>query len=125
VYQNPGASAGERDAQWDRIWEIYIPGLDFSGIEHLRVARWYSQLHIFKYPFYYIDYAIAETGAMQLAFLDAQDSARALETYLDLCRLGGTRGVLDIFKSAGLRSPFVAGVMAGLAQRVARECELD
>lgn len=125
VYENPAATPAERDAQWDRSWETYIPGIDFAGIERLRAARWYAQLHIFKYPFYYIDYAIAETGAMQLAFQGAQDSEAALETYLGLCRLGGTRGVLDIFKSAGLRSPFDAGVMAELAGRVARECGLD
>ncbi|ROZ69658.1 M3 family oligoendopeptidase [Ramlibacter sp. WS9] len=124
VYENPAASADERDAQWDRIWETYIPGLDFSGIEQHRAARWYAQLHIFRLPFYYIDYAIAETGAMQLAVMDAKDPAAAMETYIELCRIGGTRGVLDIFKSAGLRSPFDAGVMADLAAHVARECEL-
>lgn len=124
VYENPDAAPGERDAQWERLWEIYIPGLDFTGIEPLRAARWYAQLHIFKYPFYYIDYAIAETAAMQLAAMDAKDPARALETYLALCRIGGTRSVLDIFKSAGLRSPFDEGVMADLARQAAAACEL-
>ena len=124
VYDNPSATAAERDTQWDRLWETYIPGLDFSGLEPLRTARWYAQLHIFKYPFYYIDYAIAETGAMQLAVMDARDQAATLETYLGLCRVGGTRGVLDIFSSAGLRSPFDEGVMAGLAAHAAKECEL-
>jgi M3 family oligoendopeptidase len=124
VYENPAASAGDRDAQWDRIWETYIPGLDFTGNEPYRSARWYAQLHIFKYPFYYIDYAIAETGAMQLAMMGAKDPGGALETYLALCRIGGTRGVLDIFRSAGLRSPFDAGVMADLARHVAGECGL-
>lgn len=125
VYDNPAAPAAERDAQWDRIWEDYIPGIDFSGVEPYRHARWYAQLHIFRFPFYYIDYAIAETGTMQLAMLDARDSAGAMDRYLALCRIGGTRGLLDIFESAGLRSPFDAGVMAALAAHVGRECELD
>jgi M3 family oligoendopeptidase len=124
VYENPSALAAERDAQWDRIWETYIPGLDFTGIEPLRAARWYAQLHIFRLPFYYIDYAIAETGAMQLAAMDAMDPGKALGTYLALCRTGGTKGVLDIFKSAGLRSPFDEGVMEDLARHAARECAL-
>ncbi|HSH91036.1 MAG TPA: M3 family oligoendopeptidase [Ramlibacter sp.] len=124
VYQNPQASGDERDTQWDTIWETYIPGLDFSGIERLRPARWYAQMHIFRIPFYYIDYAIAESGAMQLAALDAKDHGRALETYLELCRIGGTKSVLGIFESAGLRSPFDAGVLAGLAADAARHCEL-
>jgi M3 family oligoendopeptidase len=124
VYENPSALAAERDAQWDRIWETYIPGLDFTGIEQYRAARWYAQLHIFRLPFYYIDYAIAETGAMQLAAMDAMDPGKALGTYLALCRTGGTKGVLDIFKSAGLRSPFDEGVMEDLARHAARECAL-
>jgi oligoendopeptidase F len=124
VYENPSASAAERDAQWDRIWETYIPGLDFTGIEPLRTARWYAQLHIFRLPFYYIDYAIAETGAMQLAAMDAKDPGAAMETYLALCRTGGTKGLLDIFKSAALRSPFDEGVLADLARHAARECAL-
>ncbi|MBG9390262.1 M3 family oligoendopeptidase [Caenimonas aquaedulcis] len=124
VYENPGATPAERDAQWDRSWETYIPGLDFGGIEPMRSARWYAQTHIFRMPFYYIDYAIAELGAMQLALMDKTDPARTLETYLELCRIGGTQGVLDIFRSAGLRSPFDAGVMAELAAHAAKECGL-
>lgn len=124
VYEHPGATPAERDAQWDASWETFIPGLDFTGIEPYRAARWYAQLHVFKYPFYYIDYAIAETGAMQLAALDAKDPAAALDTYLALCRTGGTRGVLDIFRSAGLRSPFDEGVMADLARNAAVACDL-
>ncbi|MES3000575.1 MAG: M3 family oligoendopeptidase [Pseudomonadota bacterium] len=122
VYENPAASEAERDAQWDRSWETYIPGLDFAGIEAYRSARWYAQPHIFRMPFYYIDYAIAEMGAMQLAVMDKKDPARALETYIELCRIGGTRGVLDIFKAAGLRSPFDAGVMGDIAAHAAQEC---
>lgn len=122
VYENPAATEAERDAQWDRSWETYIPGLDFAGIEPLRSARWYAQQHIFRMPFYYIDYAIAEMGAMQLAVMDRKDPAGALETYIELCRIGGTRGVLDIFKAAGLRSPFDAGVMDSIAAHAAMEC---
>ncbi len=125
VYENPTATAAERDAQWDRAWETYIPGIDFSGVEQYRAARWYAQLHIFRFPFYYIDYAIAETGAMQLAMLDARDRAGAMDRYLALCRMGGTRGLLDIFRSADLRSPFDDGVMADLAAQASRECALS
>ena len=125
VYENPAATPGERDAQWDKSWETYIPGLDFTGIEPLRSARWYAQTHIFRMPFYYIDYAIAELGAMQLALMDKIDPGKTLETYLELCRIGGTKGVLDIFKSAGLRSPFDAGVIADVAAHAANECGLD
>jgi M3 family oligoendopeptidase len=125
VYENPNATPAERDAQWDRSWETYIPGLDFEGIEPLRSARWYLQAHIFRMPFYYIDYAIAELGAMQLAIADAKDAKAALETYIALCRTGGTKGVLDIFRSAGLASPFDAGIIGKLAAHAAKECGIS
>jgi M3 family oligoendopeptidase len=114
VYENPKVSADARDQEWTRIAKIYQPSIDYAGIENLIPTRWYSQNHIFGMPFYYIDYAIAETGAMQLALIDAKDPKRAVEVYLELCRIGGTQSVLNIFKSAGLQSPFSADNMQNL-----------
>jgi M3 family oligoendopeptidase len=117
VYENPKASPDERDASWVRLQDEFLPGIDWSGeAERYRASRWYAQLHLFRYPFYYIDYAIAETGAMQLSLLDAQDHEACLATYLELCRLGGTGSVLELFKGAGLRSPFEAELMRDLMQ---------
>jgi oligoendopeptidase F len=121
VYAHPEATPDERDQAWDRIWDQYEKGVDFSGVEHYKALRWYAQLHIFMSPFYYIDYAIAETGAMQLALIDAEDHTKAMETYLDLCRIGGTKSVLDIFNTAGLRSPFDPEVMRDLMGHAAKE----
>jgi M3 family oligoendopeptidase len=114
VYTNPSATLDARDAEWVRIAKIYQPSLDYSGIEHLHSTRWYFQPHIFGMPFYYIDYAIAETGAMQLGLLNSKDPKKAVEVYLELCRLGGNESVLGIFKSAGLNSPFSAENMKSL-----------
>ncbi|MDF1660170.1 MAG: M3 family oligoendopeptidase [Planctomycetota bacterium] len=114
VYENPEASPDERDAKWNSLYDEYIQGLDWSGAEEFKAARWYAQLHIFKYPFYYIDYAIAELGAMQLSLIDAKDHDKGMETYLELCRLGGTKGVLELFKGAGMRSPFDPEIMKDL-----------
>ena len=102
-----------------------MPGIDWSGeAERFRAARWYAQLHLFRYPFYYIDYAIAETGAMQLGLLDAQDHEACLETYLRLCKLGGTGSVLELFAAAGLRSPFEDALMRDLSQHAAGVLDL-
>ena len=119
VYENPNVTPSERDAAWSRIWDIYTPGLDFSGIESYKYARWYAQGHIFQTPFYYIDYAIAQTGAMQLALMDTEDHDKALDTYIKLCVIGGTKSVLNIFKSAGLRSPFDPTTMRDLMEYAA------
>ena len=125
VYQNPEATPDDRDQAWVRLQDTYMPGIDWSGeAERYRSSRWYAQLHVFRYPFYYIDYAIAETGAMQLGMLDAQDHERCLATYLELCRLGGTGSVLELFSQAGLRSPFDPALMADLTRHAAGELGL-
>jgi oligoendopeptidase F len=72
-------------------------------------------------PFYYIDYAIADTGAMQLALIDADNHERAMDAYLTLCRIGGTKSVLEIFAAAGMRSPFDPALMKDLMAHAAQE----
>lgn len=111
VYDHPDATPDERDAEWRRIWDLYQPVVDYGGRDDLKSARWYQQQHIFQAPFYYLDYAIAETVAMQLAALDQQNHERAMATYLQLCRMGGTMSILDVVRTAGLRSPFDPQVM--------------
>ncbi len=119
VYEHPDASADERDRRWASLYDDYLPGIDWSGeAESFRACRWYSQVHIFRQPFYFIDYAVAETGAMQLARLAHADAEGALAKYLELCRLGGTRSVLGLFAAAGLRSPFDPEVTSDLAEHV-------
>jgi len=114
IYAHPKATADERDATWVEIFDRYHPGIDWSACEDLSAMRWYAQLHIFDYPFYYIDYGIAETGAMQLALMDRDDHDKAMLTYRELCRTGGTKSVLGIFESAGMRSPFDPALMRDL-----------
>ena len=106
VYENPEADPREREEKWSEIVAIYLPGVDYSGYEEFEKTIWYGQGHIFWRPFYYIDYAIAEIGAIQLGMVDREDPERAMKSYVDLCRLGGQKSVLGIFASAGLRSPF-------------------
>jgi M3 family oligoendopeptidase len=125
IYENPTATPDDRDAAWSRIWDVYKPGIDFSGVEQYKYARWYAQGHIFWMPFYYIDYAIAETGAMQLALVDSEDHDKAMQTYLTLCRIGGTQSVLDIFRTTGLRSPFDPELMRDLMAHAAVELGLQ
>ena len=120
VYENPTASITERDAAWSTIWDTYKPGIDFTGCEEYKYARWYAQGHIFDMPFYYIDYAVAETGAMQIALMDENDHKKTVDAYLQLCRIGGTKSVLDIFKSVGMRSPFDETLMRDLMKHASK-----
>ena len=125
VYENPNVTPAERDQAWNAITDTYIKGVDFSGMEEYKYARWYPQSHIFQTPFYYIDYGIAQTAAIQLGMMDEENHEKALDTYIKLCVLGGTKGILNIFKSAGLMSPFDPNTMPHLMEYAARELGVE
>jgi M3 family oligoendopeptidase len=124
VYGNPDHTAQARDAEWARLWDEYLPGVDFSGHEGHKAVRWKRQAHIFGDPFYYIDYAIAESAALQLWRMAEKDREAAMATYMELCRIGGSQSLLDIFRSAGLVSPFDPEVFAPTVAAIAAELEL-
>ncbi|HEX5436273.1 MAG TPA: M3 family oligoendopeptidase [Gemmatimonadaceae bacterium] len=100
---------GDRDAR-DRAWlEIrarFEPAVDWSGLETERVARWYRQLHIFLAPFYYIEYGIAQLGALQVWRNSLHDPAQAVADYRHALSLGGTRPLPEIYAAAGARLIF-------------------
>ena len=106
VYRNPQSSEDGRDEKWVSLYSKYLPEVNFDGIEQFNKTRWYIQRHIFIAPFYYIDYALAEVAAMQLAMLADKDHPTTIKKYLQLCKLGGTKTFLDTLKFANLRSPF-------------------
>jgi oligoendopeptidase F len=66
LHQRQGGDAAARDAAWLDVRARFERGVDWTGLEPERVSRWYRQLHIFEYPFYYIEYGIAQLGALQL-----------------------------------------------------------
>lgn len=106
VYEHPTHTPEERDRAWSELWDEFLPGVDWSGHEAEKAVRWKRQIHLFVAPFYYIDYAIAESAALQLWLLAEKDPAKCMETYLELCRIGGSQSLVEIVKSAGLVSPF-------------------
>lgn len=124
VYEHPTHSPAERDAAWSRLWDEFIPGVDFTGYEAFKAVRWKRQIHLFSDPFYYIDYAIAESGALQLWLMAEKDRAAAMETYLKLCHIGGSESLLSIFRSANLVSPFDPEVFTPAVEAIRRELEL-
>lgn len=118
-----GGDAGARDQAWLRIRSRFERGVDWSGLDQERVARWYRQLHIFLYPFYYIEYGLAGLGALQLWQNSLTDHPGALAAYRKALALGGTRSLPDLYRAAGARLVFDAPGMAALVARV--EEELD
>ncbi len=122
IYTAPeGGDAAARDAEWLRIRDRFEAGVDWSGLEAERVARWYRQLHIFIYPFYYIEYGIAQIGALQVWRNARRDPAGAIEAYRRFLALGATRPLPDLYREAGVELRFDAGMLAELVAMVEAE----
>ena len=113
-----GADAVARDEAWLRIRSRFERGVDWSGLERERVARWYRQLHIFMYPFYYIEYGIAQIGALQIWRNSLADHSGAVARYREALALGAVRTLPDMYRAAGARLSFDAGLIGELVQLV-------
>ena len=113
-----GHDAEARDRAWLRIRARFDPGVDWTGLEAERVARWYRQLHIFEEPFYYIEYGIAQLGALQVWRRSLSDPAGAVRAYKAALALGGTRPLPELYRAAGAELRFDAEPMAELVALV-------
>ena len=112
VYNNPNLTPKERRSLWSKLEKDYRPMLDYDGHAFLENGGyWFVQSHIFQVPFYYIDYTLAQVSAMQYWAWMQEDYASAWQSYLKLCKAGGTRTFTGLLKYAGLDSPFVEGTM--------------
>jgi len=114
------------DEQWAALWKRFMPGIDYSGLEAGLLARWRRQSHIFQDPFYYIDYGLAQIGALQVWENALQDQAQAVKQYRAALALGSTRTLPEIFATAGATFAFDAGTMrrlVGLVERTITELE--
>lgn len=116
-----GGDADARDAAWLRIRSRFERGVDWSGLERERVARWYRQLHIFMYPFYYIEYGIAQIGALQVWRNSLSDPAGAVRRYREALALGAVRGLPEMYGTAGARLAFDSGTIGPLVELVESE----
>ncbi|MBQ8291715.1 MAG: M3 family oligoendopeptidase [Clostridia bacterium] len=108
VYANPDMTPNERTAAWKELEEKYMPWRDYGDISPFfsRGGWWYHKLHIFHYPFYYINYTLTSMGAMEFKKKMVEDRAKGWADYLRLCKLGGSLGYLDTLKAANLAVPF-------------------
>jgi oligoendopeptidase F len=108
VYENPNHSLEERAAKWVEINDEFSTGvLDLSGLEEFRKYGWQRQLHLFEVPFYYIEYGIAQLGAIGMWMQYKQDKEKALDNYSKALALGGTRTLPELYEAAGI--PFDLG----------------
>jgi len=118
VYENPDAAMepAECDAQWGQLWDRFMRGVDWSGLAEERVTGWHRKLHIHRYPFYYVEYGLAQLGAVQVWANALRDQAAAVRDYRQALALGGTVPLPQLYAAAGARLSFDAAALGEVVQ---------
>ena len=123
IYTNPGHSKEERHQQWLNLGDRFGSILDWTGFEDWRKVGWQRQLHLFSYPFYYIEYGIAQLGALQLWLQYQKNPQTALDNYAKSMRLGGSRPLPELFEAGEMSFDLGNSTVQGLIDAV--RAELD
>ncbi len=108
VYENPqlGLDSSACDDEWDRLWSRFMVGVDWSGLDDARVTGWHRKLHIHQFPFYYVEYGLAQLGAVQVWGNSHSDAPNALKAYRHALSLGGSRSLPELYSAAGAKFAF-------------------
>jgi oligoendopeptidase F len=122
MYENPGHTRAQREQQWLDIRSRFSDRVvDWTGLEEEEAHLWHKQLHIFEVPFYYIEYGIAQLGALQLWLNSQKDYGRTVSQYKQALRFGGAKSIKELFSAAGLRFDFSESTMGPLVDAVETE----
>ena len=107
IYENPMHTIEQRTASWKNIVsEFSTDSIDYSGLDMYRAIGWQRQLHLFEVPFYYIEYGIAQLGAIGMWMQYQKNPMQALENYMNALSLGGTKTLPELYKTAGIEFNF-------------------
>lgn len=121
IYSHPGHTRAERTAAWIALMDRFGGDADWSGHEAARANMWHRQLHIFIHPFYYVEYGIAQLGALQVWANSKRDKVRALADYKRGLALGGSRPLPELFAAAGCPFDFSRETVKPLMELVRNE----
>jgi oligoendopeptidase F len=123
IYTHPDHTRQERSDYWVSLRKR-LGGLeDWTGFEDVRASLWHRQLHIFEVPFYYIEYAIAQLGALQVWKNFRKNKAEGVRLYKQGLAVGGSKPLPEIFESAGIHFDFSLKMIQSLMDEVAKELE--
>ena len=116
VYDNPELTPAERHEAWAKLERTYRPYIDMTGIPFYGDGRgWQRQLHIYHYPFYYIDYCLAQTAALTFRNIMMTDYKDAWERYMKFVNEGGKKTFVELCAVAGIKTPFEDGALKEIA----------
>ena len=122
IYEHPVHSNQERTTEWNKILtEFSDTVVDYSGLEKFRSNLWQKQLHLFEVPFYYIEYGIAQLGAIGMWKQFKLNKEEALNNYCNALSLGGTKTLPQLFETAGLKFDFSPNTIKELMDFVKQE----
>ena len=121
IYKHPGHTRAERKAAYLALMNRFGGDVDHSGFEEVRAHSWHRQLHIFLYPFYYVEYGIAQLGALQVWANSKANKTQALGDYKKALTLGGSRPLPELFSAAGCKLEFSAATIKPLIQLAGAE----
>ena len=116
IYTHPGHTRAARAVAWLELMDRFGGDVDWSGYDKSRAYLWHRQLHIFIHPFYYIEYGIAQLGALQVWANSKRDKSQALNDYKSSLALGGSRPLPELFKAAGSAFDFSAKTIKPLVE---------
>jgi oligoendopeptidase F len=128
VYENPetGANPAACDAKWGELWDRFLPGVEWSGLEDVKVTGWHRKLHIHQLPFYYVEYGLAQLGAVQIFGNAIKNQKKAVADYRKALALGATVTLPQLFATAGAKFSFDSTILktaVDLMEKVVGELE--
>jgi len=119
VYENPTMTKMDRHETWKQLEKEYKPHLDYGNNSFFgKGAFWQKQLHIYDYPFYYIDYCLAQTCAFQYKVMMDEDYKEAWNSYLKLCKLSASDFYINMLPEVGLQVPFEEGTLKNMVKKL-------
>lgn len=124
IYENPTHSQEQLTQKWNDIHSRFgSKYLDWTGLEEFKANIWQKQLHLFEVPFYYIEYAMAQLGAIAVWKNVKENPEKGLQQYLDGLALGYTKSIGEVYKTAGIKFDFSKDYIKSLMDFVKRELE--
>jgi len=124
VYEHPVHTHEERTAAWVAVLKEFQDGVvNYEGLDNYRSNAWQRQLHLFEVPFYYIEYGIAQLGAIGMWKQYKANPQQALDNYCNALSLGGTKTLPELYKTAGLEFDFSPEKIKGLMEFVKTEMD--